>query len=112
MKSRQLSKSLALGVTSTKFSPTAAFAILGFGARVSQRRSTLEPSVANIYRLADMNLVAEVKSNEDDLNIALFHPLCGYGFIYGTRHGRIRRIQIGNNENNNNREEMKVRSRD
>jgi len=96
LKSRQLSKILALGVTSTKFSPSAAFAILGFGAR-SSARSPTDPSVANIYRISDMNLVTEIRSNQDDLNIALFHPLCGYGFIYGTRHGRIRRIQIGNN---------------
>eukprot|EP00944_MAST-04C_sp_MAST-4C-sp1_P014516 g14516.t1 len=95
LKSRQLSKAQALGVTSTKFSPSGSFVILGFGARAQFPRHDAEPSITNIYRLSDMNLVAEIKSREDDLNLALFHPMSGYGFIYGTRHGRIRRVHIG-----------------
>ena len=31
-----------------------------------------------------------VESTEDDVNIACFHPRAGYGFLYGTRKGKVR----------------------
>jgi hypothetical protein len=29
-------------------------------------------------------------SGHDDVNIARFHPDSGYGFVYGTKQGRVR----------------------
>jgi WD40 repeat protein len=98
--SAPLTKAMALGVTSVKLSPSSNFAILGCGARPANTRQTQHPAIVSIYRINDtdasMDLASSMTSGEDDLNIALFHPSPGNGFIYGTRHGRIRRVHISN----------------
>ncbi len=91
-----LSKSVALGVTSVKFSPSASFIILGCGARPAHSHSHPHPAIVSIYRCEDMKLTSNMRSERDDLNIALFHPSPGNGFYYGTRHGKIRRVLINN----------------
>jgi hypothetical protein len=37
-----------------------------------------------------MKHVSTMLSGDDDVNIARFHPDSGYGFVYGTKQGRIR----------------------
>lgn len=46
--------------------------------------------VTRIYRWDDMKLLSHVESELDDVNIALFSPICGGGFIYGTKQGKLR----------------------
>lgn len=36
-----------------------------------------------------MKVMKTLTSSRDDINIALFHPHIGRGFIYGTKQGRI-----------------------
>ena len=38
--------------------------------------------------------VQTIKSTCDDLNIALFHPQVGGGFVFGTKRGNVRRIGL------------------
>lgn len=37
-----------------------------------------------------MALLSHVESAMDDVNIALFSPICGGGFLYGTKQGKLR----------------------
>jgi hypothetical protein len=37
-----------------------------------------------------MKLLSHVESEVDDVNIALFSPISGGGFLYGTKQGRLR----------------------
>jgi hypothetical protein len=37
-----------------------------------------------------MELTTDLHCTEDDVNIAVFHPLVGHGFLYGTKQGRLR----------------------
>lgn len=37
-----------------------------------------------------MKLLSHVESELDDVNIALFSPICGGGFLYGTKQGKLR----------------------
>ena len=46
--------------------------------------------VTRIYRWEDMALLSHVESAMDDVNIALFSPICGGGFLYGTKQGKLR----------------------
>lgn len=46
--------------------------------------------VTRIYRWEDMKLLSHVESELDDVNIALFSPICGGGFLYGTKQGKLR----------------------
>jgi hypothetical protein len=52
--------------------------------------------VVSMYRTFSGKIVQvqRVKSTCDDLNIALFHPQIGGGFVFGTKRGNIRRIGI------------------
>ncbi|OQR97307.1 hypothetical protein THRCLA_07020 [Thraustotheca clavata] len=87
-----LAETAAGGVTSVKFSPTGAYVLLGYGVRDRIQRINQFPlhRVTRIYRWEDMTLVSHMESEVDDVNIALFHPLPGHGFIYGTKQGRLR----------------------
>ncbi|KAI9922685.1 hypothetical protein PsorP6_002563 [Peronosclerospora sorghi] len=73
-----LAETAAGGVTSVKISPTSA--------------ETEFPihRVTRIYRWEDMALLSHVESAMDDVNIALFSPICGGGFLYGTKQGKLR----------------------
>lgn len=87
-----LAETAAGGVTSVKISPTSAFVLLGYGVRDRLQRETEFPvhRVTRIYRWDDMKLLSHVESELDDVNIALFSPICGGGFIYGTKQGKLR----------------------
>jgi len=50
--------------------------------------------VAAVWRLGDMRRMGTLTSRtnhleEDDANVALFHPLPGAGVVYGTKQGQI-----------------------
>ncbi|ETV95401.1 hypothetical protein H310_11278 [Aphanomyces invadans] len=87
-----LAETAAGGVTSVKFSPSGAYVLLGYGVRDRIQRINQFPlhRVTRMYRWEDMSLVSHVESDADDVNIALFHPLAGGGFLYGTKQGRVR----------------------
>mmetsp|Transcript_21221 Transcript_21221/g.25575 ORF Transcript_21221/g.25575 Transcript_21221/m.25575 type:complete len:175 (+) Transcript_21221:55-579(+) len=84
----------ASGVTCVKFSPSADFCLLGYGVREPQSsidgENQLHPVTA-LYRVrGGMTHVSTMLSGDDDVNIARFHPDSGYGFVYGTKQGRVR----------------------
>ncbi|CAH0491312.1 unnamed protein product [Peronospora farinosa] len=87
-----LAETTAGGVTSVKISPTSAYVLLGYGVRDRIQRETEFPvhRVTRIYRWEDMALLSHVESAMDDVNIALFSPICGGGFLYGTKQGKLR----------------------
>ncbi|TDH70828.1 hypothetical protein CCR75_001213 [Bremia lactucae] len=87
-----LAETAAGGVTSVKISPTSAYVLLGYGVRDRIQRETEFPihRVTRIYRWEDMELLSHVESALDDVNIALFSPICGGGFLYGTKQGKLR----------------------
>ena len=41
------------------------------------------------YQTSNMQVVRMARSHDDDVNIAVFHPVAGHGFIYGTKQGRM-----------------------
>lgn len=100
--------SKASSVTCVKFSPSAEFCLLGYGVR-EQRQVQVPNPAANgnglgdgpgllpfhpvnaLYRIrGGMTQVATMLSDNDDVNIARFHPESGVGFVYGTKQGRVR----------------------
>jgi len=89
-----LDKRKASGVTCVKFSPSAEYCLLGYGVRetTNNRNSTIPPhTVTAVYRIkGGMKHVSTLKSLDDDVNIARFHPHSGHGFVYGTKQGRLR----------------------
>ncbi|DBA02410.1 TPA: hypothetical protein N0F65_007229 [Lagenidium giganteum] len=87
-----LPETAAGGVTSVKISPSCAYVLLGYGVRDRIQRETSFPihRVTRIYRWEDMKLLSHVESELDDVNIALFSPICGAGFLYGTKQGKLR----------------------
>lgn len=111
----------ANGVTCVKFSPSGEFCLLGYGVRenVPTRRSNdsdpedeeTEPChpVTALYRIkGGMTHVSSMMSQDDDVNIARFHPHSGHGFVYGTKQGRVRILSPKpwnylNNRNGNTR---------
>jgi len=95
----------ASGVTCVKFSPSADYCLLGYGVREntpqggdrsahpvtaiygSNREHTSENGSSPESQLLH---VTTLRSTEDDVNIARFHPESGYGFVYGTKQGKVR----------------------
>lgn len=83
----------ASAVTCVKFSPSTDFCLIGYGVR----ETLVEPNgnqyhpVTALYRVrGGMAHVSTMLSGDDDVNIARFHPDSGYGFVYGTKQGRVR----------------------
>jgi len=87
-------------VTSVKLSPTGEFVLLGCSRGNSESTEDAEvlPSangqhpVAAVWRLGDMARMETLTSmayDEDDANVALFHPHPGVGVVYGTKQGHI-----------------------
>lgn len=84
--------SKATSVTCVKFSPSAEYCLLGYGVRdnSSSHDQNYHP-VTTIYRIkGGMVNVATLLSDDDDVNIARFHPDSGHGFVYGSKQGRVR----------------------
>lgn len=84
----------ASAVTCVKFAPSADFCLLGYGVREPASTeggdSQFHPVTA-LYRVrGGMTHVSTMLSGDDDVNIARFHPDSGYGFVYGTKQGRVR----------------------
>lgn len=82
----------ASAVTCVKFSPSTDFCLIGYGVRepVAESGGQYHPVTA-LYRVrGGMTHVSTMLSGDDDVNIARFHPDSGYGFVYGTKQGRVR----------------------
>lgn len=83
----------ASAVTCVKFSPSTNFCLIGYGVReplVEHNGHQYHPVTA-LYRVrGGMTHVSTMLSSDDDVNIARFHPESGYGFVYGTKQGRVR----------------------
>lgn len=82
----------ASAVTCVKFSPSTDFCLIGYGVRepVVEGGGQYHPVTA-LYRIrGGMTHVSTMLSGDDDVNIARFHPDSGYGFVYGTKQGRVR----------------------
>lgn len=93
----------ASAVTCVKFSPCTDFCLIGYGVRephVEDSDNANNPPthppyhpVTAMYEVnkgRKMRHVSTMLSGDDDVNIARFHPDSGYGFVYGTKQGRIR----------------------
>jgi len=92
----------ASAVTCVKFSPHTDFCLIGYGVRELhvEDENGNDPSahppyhpVTAMYKVNKggvMRHVSTMLSGDDDVNIARFHPDSGYGFVYGTKQGRIR----------------------
>jgi hypothetical protein len=83
----------ASAVTCVKFSPSTNFCLIGYGVReplVEHNGNHYHPVTA-LYRVkGGMTHVSTMLSGDDDVNIARFHPDSAYGFVYGTKQGRVR----------------------
>ena len=84
----------ASAVTCVKFSPSSNFCLLGYGVREALSENGEDSGfhpVTALYRVrGGMTHVSTMLSGDDDVNIARFHPDSGYGFVYGTKQGRVR----------------------
>jgi len=83
----------ASAVTCVKFAPSSDFLLLGYGVRepISNGQDSRYHPVTALYRvIGGMTHVSTMLSEDDDVNIARFHPDSGYGFVYGTKQGRVR----------------------
>mmetsp|Transcript_93806 Transcript_93806/g.268540 ORF Transcript_93806/g.268540 Transcript_93806/m.268540 type:complete len:328 (+) Transcript_93806:1532-2515(+) len=81
-------------VTSVKLSPSGAFVLLGCsrGNFEGQEQTAWQHPVAAVWRLGDMarmDTLTCAAGDEDDANVALFHPRSGSGVVYGTKQGQI-----------------------
>ena len=97
MEASPLDGAKASGVTCVKFSPSTEYCILGYGVRENKLPSGsvanehLYHPVVTMYRIrGGLVHVTTMLSGEDDVNIAMFHPVSGHGFVYGTKQGRLR----------------------
>jgi hypothetical protein len=43
-----------------------------------------------VVSLSDMSTVTVMPDDEDEVNIAQFHPISGMGVLYGTKKGKVR----------------------
>ena len=88
----------ARGTTSVKFSPSSEFALVGYGVRSGGGHPGESTEVIALFRIlekrATMYRVRSMQSRDDDLNISLFDPYCGGSFIFGTKQGLIKRVDI------------------
>ncbi|KAG7341737.1 WD40 repeat-containing protein [Nitzschia inconspicua] len=84
----------ASAVTCVKFSPSTDFCLIGYGVRepvMEDPHGNQFHPVTALYRIrGGMTHVSTMLSGDDDVNIARFHPHSGYGFVYGTKQGRVR----------------------
>ena len=84
----------ASAVTCVKFSPSTDFCLIGYGVRepvVQDHNGNQHHPVVALYKVrGGMTHVSTMLSSDDDVNISRFHPESGYGFVYGTKQGRVR----------------------
>eukprot|EP00516_Mucochytrium_quahogii_P000572 CAMPEP_0203754786 /NCGR_PEP_ID=MMETSP0098-20131031/8349_1 /ASSEMBLY_ACC=CAM_ASM_000208 /TAXON_ID=96639 /ORGANISM=" , Strain NY0313808BC1" /LENGTH=673 /DNA_ID=CAMNT_0050645979 /DNA_START=365 /DNA_END=2382 /DNA_ORIENTATION=- len=89
---------LARGITSVKFSPTCEKVLVGYGMRQRHPTENEHQRIAAVFHLLPTGGICKLKvflSEQDDVNIACFHPVPGYGFLCGTREGKVRCIGFG-----------------
>lgn len=90
-------------LTSIQFSPTGEHLLLAYGRRhlsllrslVAEERGSLLPvhTVLEVCRTKDLEVVRELPSTEDEVNVACFSPRPGGGLCYGTKEGRLRLLR-------------------
>ena len=87
-----LNASLVKAVTSTKLSPTGRYALVGYGVRSNSivEGHPQQDVACEVINLLDMETVTIMPDNEDEVNIAQFHPIPGRGVLYGTKKGKVR----------------------
>lgn len=79
-------------VTSVKLSSSSEYVLLGYGVRDRDNTAPGRPDVHRVVKVLRWNNkrpYTSIWSAEEDVNIALFHPLAGHGLIYGTKVGRV-----------------------
>ena len=88
-------------LTAIQFSPTSQHVLVSYGRRhmalleslVAERNSvTPMHTVIEVYALPSLGLVETYASAEDEVNVAIFHPVPGHGVAYGTKEGRLQRV--------------------
>jgi len=83
---------LAKTITCCKFSALSEYILLGYGVRQTDIATPTHPVVSFYKPVGDsLDHINTVVSEEDDVNIAAFHPT-GLGVAYGTKEGRVRVI--------------------
>ncbi|TFJ84124.1 hypothetical protein NSK_004597 [Nannochloropsis salina CCMP1776] len=87
-------RGVSLGeVTSVKFSPSGSLVVLGYGgarAVLGSRGTGGGHTMVEVYETERMGRVRSVRGGEDeDVNIARFHPIPAHGFVYGTKQGGL-----------------------
>lgn len=82
------------GVTSVKLSGSGQLVLLGYGVRDAAPSGVATRPVLSVFdasspgRLSPLRTV-ETRAEEEDVNIARFHPSPAQGFVYGTKQGRV-----------------------
>lgn len=92
-------------ITATRLSPTNRYILLSFGLRNDRNEVNDHPNsnkvCCEIYSTSHLNSIQSFRSMQiyehpnDTVNVALFHPSPGFGFVFGTQkpkiHGFIRK---------------------
>ena len=88
---------LMKAVTSAKLSPTGRYALIGYGVR---NRGVVEDHPHSLVACEVIDImekgiktVSVMSDNDDEVNIAQFHPAPGSGILYGTKKGKVRVFQ-------------------
>lgn len=92
---KPLPGNLMKAITSAKLSPSNKCCMIGFGVRTEGVvfGHTKSDVACEIIDLSNMLTTCILTDDEDEVNIAQFHPIAGNGILYGTKKGRIRKYQ-------------------
>lgn len=86
-------------LTSVQFSPTSSHVLLAYGKRnpallrhILATSTCVTPvyTAVEVCRLPSLELVRNILTTEDEVNVAAFHPIPGNGLAYGTKEGHLR----------------------
>jgi len=85
-------------LTCIQFSPTSEHLLLSYGRRHVSLYCPFQLfrgvyTIVEVYRVRDMQLVRHLPSQEDEVNVACFHPSPGGGLLYGTKAGKLRLVR-------------------
>ena len=85
-------------LTCIQFSPTSEHLLLAYGRRHVSLYCPFQVfrgvyTIVEVYRVRDMRLVRHLPSQEDEVNVACFHPSPGGGLLYGTKAGKLRLVR-------------------
>ncbi len=93
---KRLPSHLLQAITSARISSSCRYIMLGFGVRrdgivVGHSEPKAVCEIVNLMS-DDLESVCVVADEEDEVNIAQFHPTPGMGVVYGTKRGKVRII--------------------